>query len=430
MHRRSVLLVAKVRAGGERYYLEATPGPGRRGIETPGRWAGSAAPPLGLFGVVGDGDLAAVMAGRDPAGGHVLGGARARVEVCGLDLTFAAPKSVSILFALADPEVGEAVRSAHDRAVVAAMGYVERHAAAVRRPVDGAKRVPVHSQTVAATFVHRTSRALDPHLHSHVVLANLGQAPDGSWSALDGRGIYAHRAATDSLYHCQLRYELTTALGVQWGRLDRGRADIVGIGPEARRAFSSRAAQIALDLEAHGFPTDGRSPRSASLVAAVATRADRRLDVGVEELVPAWRRRAIEVGLGPRQIEHVVDRGQRYEQASPAPDVESLAATVAGSPVTEGPFARRQVVVAMAGRHRAGTPSPVVERDVDLFMALTEPAPGASDYGRLDRPGVAEPRRVARQLLRRRDLEALLARRGMTLARSIEQDHSIDFGLG
>lgn len=432
-----MLVVAKVRAGGERYYLEATPGPGRRGVELPGRWAGSAAAALGLAGMVGDSELTHVMAGRHPGGGDALGGARSRVKVCGFDLTFAAPKSVSILHGLADADVADTVRIAHERAVAAAMGYVEGRAVAVRRRVDGGKAVPVPSATVAAQFVHLTSRALDPHLHSHVVLANLGRASDSSWSALDARGVYAHRAAADSLYHSQLRHELTSVLGVRWGRLDHGRADIAGIGSEARSAFSSRSRQIALNLEAHGFPTAGGDPpRRASEMAALVTRADRRLDVDMEELRPLWRRRAQEVGLGPRQLDRIVGQVQGLgarrgddERGSRSQDVYELAELVE-STIGARSFARRQVVRAAASRHRAGAPSQAVEKEVDRFMALTQPAPGAADYGRNDLCGVAEPRRVAPELLRHRDIEALLARRGLSVEHDLGHDRGVDLGLG
>jgi conjugative relaxase-like TrwC/TraI family protein len=86
----------------------------------------------------------------------------------------------------------------------------------------------------AAAFIHRLSRALDPHLHTHVVVANLGRDVEGTWSALDGRGVYAHASAIDALYHADLRFELTRRLGVAWNPPDRGRADIAGIAPEAR----------------------------------------------------------------------------------------------------------------------------------------------------------------------------------------------------
>jgi len=112
--------------------------------------------------------------------------------------------------------------------------------------------------------------SLSPHLHTHVVVANLGRGPEGRWSALDGRGLYAHASAVDALYHAHLRYELTRRLGVAWDLPDRGRADIAGIAPGARREFSRRSAQIAGHLAEREL-TSGR----ARTVAGFATRADK-----------------------------------------------------------------------------------------------------------------------------------------------------------
>ena len=94
--------------------------------------------------------------------------------MAGFDLTFSAPKSVSVLFGLGDEEIRARVREAHDVAVSEAVGHLERSAAAVRRGHGGAI-VEEASGLVAAAFRHRTSRAGDPQLHTHVLVANLGR---------------------------------------------------------------------------------------------------------------------------------------------------------------------------------------------------------------------------------------------------------------
>jgi conjugative relaxase-like TrwC/TraI family protein len=97
---------------------------------------------------------------------------------------------------LGDPEVRDVVRRAHDRAVREAIGHAERTAAAVRRGHGGLVVEPA-SGLVVGLFRHRTSRLGDPQLHTHAVVANLGRGPDGRWSTLDGRRIYA-QARTSS----------------------------------------------------------------------------------------------------------------------------------------------------------------------------------------------------------------------------------------
>ena len=157
------------------------------------------------------------------------------VKVAGYDLTFSAPKSVSVLFGLGEPEVREAVRQAHDKAVAAAMGHLERTAAAVRRGHGGLIVEPA-SGLVVGLFRHRTSRVGDPQLHTHAVVANLGKGPDGRWSTLDGRPDL--RAGADGELRLSGRAALGAVAGVGGGvdagaqgdRRDRRRAQAGAAG--------------------------------------------------------------------------------------------------------------------------------------------------------------------------------------------------------
>lgn len=415
----TVLLVAKVRAGGHAYYLEPTPATGRT-VEEPGRWVGRGSADLGLGGDVSPQSLEAVLAGNDASGMPLPGADRRRVAVAAYDLTFCAPKSVSLLHALSDTELARAVHAGHGRAVDAGIGYLEDRALAVRRPSAEARRVPVESSgTPAAAFVHLTSRALDPHLHTHVVVANVGRGPEGSWSALDGRGLYAHAAAAGALYQAQLRYELTTTLGVAWGPLRHGRADVEGISPEARRAFSQRSEQIASHLASRGLgpADDARVSRRATYVAGLATRPAKDL-VGSDELRPWWRARARAVGMSPRRLEAVLDRmPRRAADAEHVPRVDE--ATVVSALATvrhvDRAFSRRDVVRAWSATRPAGAPVDSVAAVVNGFMAKV---------GRQgpEGPGVAEARVELPEQLRRTELELLLERRGVALDRDADRD--------
>ena len=131
-----------------------------------------------------------MLSGRHPENGRPL--VVRPGTVAGYDLTFAAPKSVSVLLALAGPDAVAAVEAAHDVAVDRALGYVDRRAMAVRRG-DADERVVVPTDgAIGAAFTHRVSRALDPHLHTHVVVANVARGPDGRWTGIDSRGLFAH----------------------------------------------------------------------------------------------------------------------------------------------------------------------------------------------------------------------------------------------
>ena len=132
-----------------------------------------------------------------------------------------------------------------------------------RRGAGGAQAIAGNG-FVAAAFRHRTSRAGDPQLHTHVLVANLTLGADGHWSTLDGRRIYAHAKTAGYLYEARLRSELTRELGVEWTPVRNGIADIAGVPPTVLRAFSRRRAEIEAELERHGAsaPPRRRSPRS------------------------------------------------------------------------------------------------------------------------------------------------------------------------
>jgi hypothetical protein len=149
-------------------------------------------------------------------------------KVAAFDLTFSAPKSVSVLFAVGDGVLGRALVEAHEAAVDAAVGYVEREACRVRRGRGGVRR-EVGEGFVAAAYRHRMSRAEDPQLHTHVVAANMARGEDGRWTALDGTPLYRHAKAAGFLYQAHLRAavreRLPWALGGGAQRDGRDRAD-------------------------------------------------------------------------------------------------------------------------------------------------------------------------------------------------------------
>ena len=135
----------------------------------------------------------------------------------GFDVTASAPKSVSVLFALGDDATRAAVLDAHDAAVAAMVDWIEDHAH-TRYRIGGQVATFDAEGIVAACFRQHTSRALDPQLHTHVVIANRVVADDGRWLALDARTIKCDQRTLSALYHAGLRAELTRSLGVAWAR--------------------------------------------------------------------------------------------------------------------------------------------------------------------------------------------------------------------
>ena len=263
-----MLSIGKMGAGQEGYYLgkvaegaeDYYSGEG----EAEGYWLGDAAEDLGLQGKVDADQLTGMLTGTNPASGEPLG--LRHVEggpVPGFDLTFSAPKSVSVLWALGGHPVAAEVKAGHAAAVEAGLGYLQREACWTRRGAGGREFLKGNG-FLAAGYVHRSSRAGDMQIHTHVLVANATFA-EGRWTRLYHPAIYEHAKAAGYIYEAQLRDELTRRLGVRWREVENGIADIQGFDPDHLRAFSTRREEI---LEAAG---EGASAR-ARQIATLATR--------------------------------------------------------------------------------------------------------------------------------------------------------------
>lgn len=359
--------LAKVARGGQRYYLEAVAGgiedhrpPGG---EPDGTWLGGATASLGLSGRVTADQLDAVLAGAHPGTGEVVSRTHTRVKVAGYDLVFSAPKSVSLLFALGDGSMAEQVLASHREAVDATVGHLEREAVRARRGSGGERRTVTTTGVVGAAFLHRTSRAPDPHLHTHVLVTNLVQDHDGRWSALDARGLYLHTRTAGFVYRAHLRQELTERLGLSWARTALGVIDIEGMDPVVVRAFSRRRADIESALA-----DNVASSAKAAQVAALTTRPPKDLATSFESLVPQWRARAVALGLGPEQMTSLTRRttdhlpAEAFEQIGPAlVGTEGLTAHASS-------FSRQDVVRAVCEASLSGGRVAGVEATADRLL--------------------------------------------------------------
>ena len=347
--------VGKVSSGQEGYYLSAVAHGAEdyyseRG-EVPGRWIGAAADELGLAGDVDDDAFRAVLSGADPSTGLRL--RRGNARVCAFDLTLSAPKSVSVLWALGDADTTAAVVAAHEVAVDAAVGYMQREAVRSRRGHDGVETVE-GGGLIGAAFRHRTSRAGDPQLHTHVVVANTTQCEDGVWRTLDGRHLYAHARTAGFLYQAELRHALSRSLGLEWEPVSKGVGEVVGVPQEVLREFSRRRIQIEAAMDAGG---DASIPSARRL--AVETRMTKDYDVDPATLAVDWHHRAEEFGVDTATFQHVVNVERATQQMS-AQDhcadgiVVSEDALAKALTASDATFDRRAVLRALAEHAPAG----------------------------------------------------------------------------
>ncbi len=266
-------------------------------------WAGKGAEELGLKGPVDADTFRAVLEGRVPDGsGRQLGRRGKDGEIHhrpGRDLTFSAPKSVSIAALVGGDD---RIVEAHDRAVAATLAWVEENAAQTRMkdPDTGTMARVGGQKIVAAVFRHDISRNLDPQLHTHAVLANMVRGEDGKWRSMANEGLYEKQKLIGMLY----RNELAAGLAKLGYAIEKthadGRFEIAGIPREAIDAFSTRRAEIEAAMEARGLGSSADNPRMAERAALMTRAAKRDIDRG--ELREVWRNQAADLGLDARGL--------------------------------------------------------------------------------------------------------------------------------
>ena len=243
---------------------------------------------------------------------HTAAGERIGVEkrergtrrtVAGYDYTFSVPKSVSALWAVADPPVQAAIVDAHHQAVADVVALMERDVAATRVGHAGVAQVATRG-LIATAYDHYDSHAADPQLHTHAVISNKVQGEDGKWRSLDGRSMHQAVVAISEHYNAVLADRLTRALGVGWEQRDRGRDrnpawEIVGVPDELIAEFSSRSAAIEAETDRlidqyvtdHGHRPGKRTVLRLRQQATLSTRPDK-THYSLAELTDQWRRRA------------------------------------------------------------------------------------------------------------------------------------------
>ncbi|MFM0354125.1 MobF family relaxase [Paraburkholderia nemoris] len=247
------------------YYEAADDYYGEEGC-APSAWWGVGAEHLDLVGRVMSSEFRALLDGKLPDGGELQGGAEGRRA--GTDLTFSAPKSVSL-----QALVGGDVRlvGAHERAVSSALSYVEKHMATYRLTVDGETHRLPSGNLLAARFQHDLSRNCDPQLHTHCVVINATRNALGDWRALDVTELYRQQKLVGAFYRAELAQEVRRlGYGVRLTHAD-GRFELAHIGEHQVQAFSTRSQSIVNELQKRGKDRNSATAREKEL-AGLSTR--------------------------------------------------------------------------------------------------------------------------------------------------------------
>ncbi|MGO9791519.1 MAG: MobF family relaxase [Solirubrobacteraceae bacterium] len=346
--------------------------------ESPGRWTGAGAERLGLAGEIADGQLSKLVRGLHPVTGQRLRevpDVNPDKVIGALDLTFSAPKSVSVLYALADERTAATLVDCHEQAVDAALGYMESTAVFVRRGKGGTTVVQTGGLIVGA-FRHRLSRARDPQLHTHAVCANFAEGPDGRITSLFGKEIYAAAKTGGYAYQSELRAQISEWLGLEWGAVSNGAAELVSISPEARDAFSTRKREIEDASKESHLAMGG--PAAAQFAVKTTRAAKQQVDT------PSWRaevqRRAVDVGLDRDRVAEITAgrdtspetiAARRARQASTIQDPELGDRLTGAQGLTEyeNTFDRHAVIRALAQAASQGAHIPELQEQADRFVA-------------------------------------------------------------
>jgi conjugative relaxase-like TrwC/TraI family protein len=310
-----VLSIGKIALGQHRYYEHQVAAGGDdyysgRG-EAPGEWVGSGADALELSGGVSAEQFGALIAGLDPRNpGARLRSSERDPKVAAFDLTFSAPKSVSVLFAVARENLSRELIACHEEAVRAALLYLEQEAVFVRRG-KGGDRVERSAGLIAAAYRHRMSRALDPQLHTHVVVANLAHGSDERFTALYGAPLYRAAKTAGFLYQSHLRALVSQRLGLEWGEVHKGAAELACVEGAVLEQFSKRRHEMLREALEGGI---GLGSKAAAESAALVTRDRKRYGVETHTWREEVRARAAELGLGKDELAELIDEGRERVQ--------------------------------------------------------------------------------------------------------------------
>lgn len=315
-----MLSIKVIKAGSEAYYLDlAREDYYFNGGEPPGQWMGSGCRFFNLFGTVerqafsrlfngfhpnANTQTATASNATDPAPPPVakslVQNAGAKDRRAGFDLTFNAPKSVSVIWSQSKPEMQKRIEELHNQAIQDTLTFIEQTLAYSRTGHAGSgDLVPV--KVIAANFRHGTSRAQDAHLHSHLVVMNVAvDATDlVKTRSIEPKPIFKNKMLLGAIYRSHLAHALHKEFG--FNAIRKGDSfEIQGVPDEVIQAHSKRRKQVLARLKELG-----RSGGAAAAQAAVETRPEKQ-HIPHKDLVEAWRKENESLGFDDRTLEALI----------------------------------------------------------------------------------------------------------------------------
>lgn len=276
----------------EDYYLD--------GGEPNGKWAGKGAHLLGLKGDVQPNDYFNVLNGYTPNGKIALCQSPGKQHNHGWDITFSAPKSVSVAWARADQHLKKQIQLAQEKAVRSTVKLLEQEVAITRRGKNGSEREPAIG-LIASMFEHATSRAQDPQLHTHCLIANVAPREDGTWGTLESKSFYLWQKALGAAYRAEFANQLKL-LGFTL-ESDGEAFKLADIPQNICDYYSKRSQLINDELVKRGNVK--RTSKSGD-IAALATR-EAKADVNRPELYEYWAAELDTLGFKHADLTNIIN---------------------------------------------------------------------------------------------------------------------------
>jgi conjugative relaxase-like TrwC/TraI family protein len=357
--------------------------------------------------------------GRLPADERELAAAIAKLSrppaqpVAGYDLTFSPVKSVSALWAVADPHIAALIESTHQAAVRDALSFIENHVLYAREGPGGIRQVNVRG-LVAAAFTHRDSRSGDPGLHTHVAVANKVQTLQGRWLSIDGRVLFKAIVAASETYNTALEDHLRDMLGVRFAErsdLDPRKPavrEIVGVDQgliarwsARRQVIKNRSAELSIQFQHdHGRPPTPVEALWLAQQATLETRQRKHEPRSLSEQRATWHAEATLALGGAEAVQAMISQALHPTPTSSLPIDATWVSRMAGL-VLAAIEERRSTwqswhvrAEALRQVRVAEVPSKIVDRLVDDVVAEVLSIRSVS----LARPdnGIAEPAALRR----------------------------------
>lgn len=280
-------------------------------FEPQGMWHGHVANQFGLKDKPVEHDLLMLFAsGHNKQNKALVGNAGSKHQI-GFDLTFSAPKSVSVLFGLADKRIREKVQQCHLKAVKMVLSYIEDNLIEVRAGSNEyGDRLKVKTKnSLFAIFEHGSSRSLDPQLHSHCILLNFSKLKPQEWRCLETKHLFKYQKAIGAMYRNELAHQLKKELNLAI-EPDEEFFKLPIVPEDVCQKFSKRTEQINEELARLGFSSSSKLKE----LAALFTRS-KKVHKTRKSLYTLWREQQKDIKFDTESI-HTVKSNRQQKSIS------------------------------------------------------------------------------------------------------------------